>query len=167
MKLDWSVSDALDGASSLPARSECMAWAEAALRFAGRPPRAWELSVMIVDRAEMADLNQRFRGKSGPTNVLSFPYEPLPGVELPMLGDIVICAPVVAEEARERGGPEPDHWAHMLIHGVLHLCGHDHLEASQAAVMESLETRILASLGFPDPYDAGFRPTRKYDTRHE
>lgn len=161
MTLDWSVSDALDDASALPARSECMTWTEAALRFAGQPLRAWELSVRIVDRAEMADLNQRFRGKSSPTNVLSFPYESLPGVELPMLGDIVICAPVVAEEAREQGRPERHRWAHMLIHGVLHLCGHDHLEAPQAAVMESLETRILASLGFPDPYDGTSCPTRE------
>ena len=161
MNLDWSVSDALDGASAIPDRGECATWAEAALRFAGRDTRPWELSVRIVDRAEMADLNQRFRGKSGPTNVLSFPYEPLPGVEQPILGDVVICAPVVTDEAREQGKPERNHWVHLLTHGVLHLCGHDHLEASQATVMESLETRILASLGFPDPYDGRFRPTRE------
>ena len=133
----------------LPERGEIRAWVDATL--SGRRTRC-ELTVRIVDEAEAAELNENFRGRKGPTNVLSFPYEGVPGVVLPLLGDIVICAPVVGREAGEQGKPEKAHWAHMVVHGVLHLLGYDHVEPSQARSMERLEKQILAKLGYGDPY---------------
>jgi probable rRNA maturation factor len=112
-----------------------------------------ELVVRIVDEAEMTALNQRYRGKSGVTNVLSFPYEPLPGVSSGLLGDIVVCAPVVAEEAVRQGKSLDAHWAHLVMHGVLHLQGYDHHHDPDAYRMETQETQLLAGLGFDDPYD--------------
>jgi probable rRNA maturation factor len=124
-------------------------WADRALQ--GRHPAA-ELAVRIVDEAEITALNRQYRGKDSATNVLSFPYEAMSGVETEQLGDIVICAPVVAAEAVTQGKSLEAHWAHMVIHGVLHLLGYDHHRDVDAQDMESLETRLLASLGFPDPY---------------
>jgi probable rRNA maturation factor len=133
----------------VPSPAQLRTWARAAL--AGRC-EAGELTVRIVGEAEGAELNARYRGRRGPTNVLSFPYEDVPGVDLPLLGDIVICAPVVRREAAEQGKPEPAHWAHMVVHGTLHLLGHDHIEAEEARAMETMERQILAGLGYPDPY---------------
>ena len=127
-------------------------WVEAALAAAGRTT-ATELTVRIVDEIESAALNQAYRHKAGPTNVLSFPFESPPGMDdLPLLGDLVICAPVVRREAAGQGKREQAHWAHMLVHGTLHLLGHDHVEDAAARRMEALETAILQDLGFPDPY---------------
>lgn len=100
----------------------------------------------------MTTLNRDYRGKSGPTNVLSFPADLPPELALPLLGDIVVCAPVVAREAAEQGKPLAAHWAHMAVHGCLHLLGHDHVEEADAVAMETLESTILAQLGFPCPY---------------
>ena len=100
----------------------------------------------------MTALNQRYRGKDGATNVLSFPYEPIEGDETGLLGDVVICAPVVAREAVAQGKALEAHWAHMVIHGVLHLLGYDHGSDSEAREMEQLEKWQLASLGFLNPY---------------
>ena len=136
-------------AQDLPQRADFRRWAEAAL--ADRSGRA-ELVIRIVGRREAAELNRRYRNKRGPTNVLSFPWEAPPGAESDLLGDLVICAPVVRQEAAERGKEARAHWAHLVVHGVLHLLGHDHQVESEAAAMESLETRILCALGFPDPY---------------
>ena len=112
-----------------------------------------ELSLRLVDEAECADLNQRYRGKAGPTNVLSFPFEPPPGIKGPRyLGDLVICVPVVVREVAEQGKAPEAHWAHLVVHGVLHLLGYDHLDEAEAQEMEALETRLLANLGFPPPY---------------
>ncbi len=122
-------------------------WAEAALEG-----RTAEVSLRLVDEAEITDLNTRYRHKSGPTNVLSFPFEAPAGVDLDFLGDVVICAPVVNREAACQGKPPPAHWAHMVVHGVLHLRGFDHIDPDEAEVMEACERRILARLGFPDPY---------------
>ncbi len=126
-------------------------WAFAVLS-AARAPAERELLIRIVDEAEMTELNKRYRGKDGSTNVLSFPFESPPGVSLPLIGDLVICDPVVVREAREQNKTVISHWAHMVVHGVLHLLGHDHIEEDQAAQMEQLETVILHELGFPDPY---------------
>lgn len=133
----------------LPAAEQVTAWAEAAL--AGRCEEG-QLTVRIVDEAEGAALNEAYRHKTGPTNVLSFPAGKDDFLPVPLLGDIVICAPVVEREAREQGKRAEAHWAHMVIHGVLHLLGYDHVEADEAQVMEALETAILERLGFPDPY---------------
>ena len=121
------------------------------------------LGIRIVDEDESAELNHTYRDKPGPTNVLSFPFDmpDLPAAlaateneEIPtkLLGDLVICAPVVAREAAEQGKPLPAHWAHMVVHGVLHLLGYDHLDKAEAAEMEGLEQRLLAELGVGDPY---------------
>ncbi|MBA8888206.1 putative rRNA maturation factor [Dokdonella fugitiva] len=115
--------------------------------------RGWsEINILVVGRAAGRRYNRQFRGRDYATNVLSFPYEPAPGEHSGLLGDLVICAPVVAREAREQGKDARDHFAHMTIHGVLHLLGYDHEEMGEAERMEALETRILAGLGIADPY---------------
>jgi len=111
-----------------------------------------ELTIRIVDEEESANLNREYREKFGPTNVLSFPYEVIPGIASRFLGDIIICAPVVEKEALEQNIPLLAHWAHMVIHGVLHLLGYSHDEDKDAEEMESLETEMLIKLGFPPPY---------------
>jgi len=136
--------------NALPSPEAIRNWVSHALQ--GREDKV-ELVVRLVDEAEMTALNQRYRGKSGVTNVLSFPYEPLPGISSGLLGDIVVCAPVVAEEAVRQGKPLDAHWAHLVIHGVLHLQGHDHHHDPDAYRMEMLETQLLAGLGFADPYN--------------
>ena len=124
-------------------------WATAALR---NERETAELSVRIVDEQESAALNQQYRGKSGATNVLSFPFDAVTPEPLPILGDLVICAPVVIREAQQQNKPAEAHWAHMCVHGVLHLLGYDHAGDSDAQVMETLETTILLDMGFPAPY---------------
>ena len=106
----------------------------------------------IVDELEGKTLNETYRGACGPTNVLSFPFDAEIPEPLPLIGDIVICAPVVAREAKQQNKDLKAHWAHMIIHGVLHLLGHDHQNDSEAAIMEALETEIMQKLGFPPPY---------------
>lgn len=133
----------------LPTADRFRHWVRAAL--SGRREAA-EVVVRVVDEAESAQLNETYRGKSGPTNVLSFPFSAPPGVASDLLGDIVICAPVVAREAHAQSKPEAAHWAHMVVHGVLHLLGFDHQTDRQAGQMESLERRIMDELGFADPY---------------
>lgn len=134
---------------ALPSDADFERWIGAAL--AGRRESA-ELTVRIVDEDEGARLNHRYRHKDYPTNVLSFPAQLPAGVESALLGDLVICAPLVMREAAEQGKPAQAHWAHLTIHGTLHLLGYDHESASQAEEMESLETALLAALGYPDPY---------------
>ena len=111
-----------------------------------------ELSIRIVDTEEGQALNEQFRGSTGATNVLSFPFENESPEPLPLIGDIVICAPVVLKEANEQNKTLNAHWAHMIIHGVLHLLGYDHQNENDANLMESLETEIMQGLGFPPPY---------------
>ena len=111
-----------------------------------------ELSIRIVDEQESADFNQRYRGKSGATNVLSFPFDAVTPEPLPILGDLVICAPVLVRDASEQQKTTTAHWAHIVIHGVLHLLGYDHIEDQDAEQMESLETAIMLVLDFPPPY---------------
>jgi probable rRNA maturation factor len=111
-----------------------------------------QLTLRIVDERECQQLNRQYRHKDEPTNVLSFPFEAPPGVPVPLLGDVVICAPVVAREAREQGKTAEAHWCHLVVHGVLHLLGFDHMEEDQAQLMEDHERRILEKLGFADPY---------------
>lgn len=111
-----------------------------------------KLTVRLVTEAEMSELNLQYRHKQGPTNVLSFPFEDPPGVNSGILGDIVICAPVVKREATEQNKTETSHWAHMVIHGVMHLQGYDHANERDAQIMEQRETRAMIDLGFPTPY---------------
>lgn len=151
MGLDLVVERATQ-APGLPDDATIARWVEAAL--AGVRPDA-ALGMRIVDAAEGAELNARYRRREGPTNVLSFPADPAdlpPGVGLDLLGDLVLCAPVVAEEARAQGKPVVAHWAHLVVHGVLHLLGYDHEEDAQAERMETREREVLAALGIADPY---------------
>lgn len=108
--------------------------------------------VRVVDNEESQQLNRDYRGKDKPTNVLSFPFEVPEGVPCDHLGDLVVCAPVVETEAVEQGKTVADHWAHMLVHGVLHLNGYDHIEDDEAEEMEALEVQLLSKLGIADPY---------------
>lgn len=111
-----------------------------------------EVTIRIVDEAESHHLNLTYRGKDKPTNVLSFPFEAPPEIELPLLGDLIICRQVVEQEAIEQQKSTEEHWAHMVVHGCLHLLGYDHIEDDEAEEMEGLETEILAELGYEDPY---------------
>ena len=135
---------------SVPDEDDLRSWINAAL--SGRRSADTEVSIRLVDIDEMTTLNGSFRGKSGPTNVLSFPSDLPQELELPLLGDIVICAPVVRDEAQAQHKSLQAHWAHMAVHGTLHLLGFDHIEEDEAVTMESLETKILASLNYPCPY---------------
>ena len=156
-RLDVSVGYALPRAG-IPAASSFRQWVAAALD--GRIREA-DLAVRIVDAKEGRALNRHYRGKDYATNVLSFPADAAEGVKLPkgvtmpLLGDLVICAPVVAREAREQGKPLKDHYAHLTVHGVLHLLGWDHADDKDAECMEKLEREILAGLGIADPYLEG------------
>jgi len=111
-----------------------------------------EVALRIIDEAEMRALNLRYRGRDYATNVLSFPADLPAGLDLPLLGDIAICAPVVRREAADQSKPPEAHWEHLLVHGMLHLLGFDHEEETAAQTMENLERRILATLGRADPY---------------
>ncbi|MGD8235241.1 MAG: rRNA maturation RNase YbeY [Chromatiales bacterium] len=137
-------------ARALPTCEQVTSWVSAARLDHGDAT----IVVRIVDEAESRQLNRDYRGKDRPTNVLSFPFEPPPGIpeEQEHLGDLVICAPVVFREAREQQKQPEAHWAHMVVHGVLHLQGYDHQNIEEAEEMESLERQILARLGYSDPY---------------
>lgn len=111
-----------------------------------------ELTVRIVDIEESQQLNHQYREKDKPTNVLSFPFQNPPGITLPLLGDLVVCKQVVEKEAIEQQKILTSHWAHMLIHGTLHLLGYDHIDDDEAEEMESIETNLMIELGFSDPY---------------
>ena len=136
------------GSALIPPDPSLRNWAKLALADHGEAC----LTIRIVDEEESADLNRRFRCKEGATNVLSFEADVPPEVDLPLLGDIVICAPLVAAEAIKQKKELKAHWAHMVIHGVLHLIGFDHESEADAAAMEAREIALLARLGFPDPY---------------
>jgi len=132
----------------IPCDGDFQTWVEAALDCSKHKL----LTIRAVDSAESADLNLRFRSREGPTNVLSFAAELPAEIEMPLLGDIVICAPLAAAEAKAQGKDLQAHWAHLVIHGVLHLLGLDHQTEAEAREMESLEISLLASLGFSNPY---------------
>ncbi|MCC1496533.1 rRNA maturation RNase YbeY [Alcanivorax sp. 1008] len=144
--------------AGLPAAGMVQLWAQTAARLAGGA--VGEIAIRIIDESESQSLNHDYRGKDYPTNVLSFPFEPPEGMPEEMraelgegiIGDIAICAPVVAREAQEQGKASEAHWAHMVVHGVLHLLGHDHVDDAGADIMEALEVRVLSELGYANPY---------------
>jgi probable rRNA maturation factor len=135
----------------VPDERQIRDWIAAALR--GRAGRR-ELTVRLVDEGESARLNREYRGKEGATNVLSFPLEMPPEAGIPYLGDLVLCVPVVRREAADQGKSLNAHYAHMLVHGSLHLLGYDHRSRQQAREMEAVEVGIMKELGFPNPYEA-------------
>ena len=136
-------------AGDLPANDLFAAWAQSA--WLGDEDS--EVTIRIVGSEESAELNSQYRNKSGPTNVLSFPFEAPAGITVPLAGDLIICVPVVEREAREQRKTSTEHWAHMVVHGILHLQGYDHIEDNEAEAMEALEIRLLSQLGFGNPYD--------------
>ena len=133
----------------VPSSQSFKRWAEAACQ---RRIKRADIAIRVVDEKEGHALNKHYRGKDYATNVLSFPAELPEGVTLPLLGDLVICAPVVAREAQEQHKTLAAHYAHLTIHGVLHLLGLDHDNDNEALVMETIEREILADMGYPDPY---------------
>ena len=131
------------GAANLPDRAQLRRWIKAALR------QDAQVTLRIVDEAEGRELNRDYRSKDYATNVLTFVYDDIPGV---LAGDFVLCAPVVAREAREQHKDLKAHYAHLVVHATLHLQGYDHEDAREAEEMEELETAIMAKFGYPDPY---------------
>lgn len=156
MKVDVQI--AVDDAAKhdVPDVDHIQAWANAAVQQAAPKPAPGQMTVRIVELDEITQLNEQYRQKAGPTNVLSFPFElpqgiPLDAVESE-LGDVVVCAAVVRREAAEQGKSVMAHWAHMIVHGTLHLLGYDHIQDTDAQRMETLEIAVLAELGYGNPY---------------
>ena len=143
----------VSGETAVPSQREFEGWSNAVLNELNQSEQAFELGIRLVSENESADLNQNFRNKQGPTNVLSFHYEGiLPEAQQNLLGDLAICSQVVINEAKEQHKMIKAHWAHMTIHGMLHLLGHDHQDDMEAETMEKIENSILVKLGYPQPY---------------
>ncbi|NLZ77928.1 MAG: rRNA maturation RNase YbeY [Gammaproteobacteria bacterium] len=147
IELDLQIASS---ATALPSHADFLTWCGLALRQRTAPS---ELTIRLVDSAEGLELNSTWRGKDYPTNVLSFPADIPEGLlDIALLGDLVICVPVVEQEAAEQGKTLTAHWAHLVIHGCLHLLGYDHIDDAEAEEMEALERQLLAEIGHPDPY---------------
>ncbi|MFL0800098.1 MAG: rRNA maturation RNase YbeY [Agarilytica sp.] len=138
--------------TSTPNKADIVLWIETTLKAIDITDDK-EISVRIIDESESQQLNHQYRQIDKPTNVLSFPCELPEEVDIPLLGDLAICSPIVAREAQEQTKTPESHWAHMVVHGTLHLLGFDHIEDSEAEHMEGIETSILTSLGYPAPYE--------------
>ncbi len=138
-------------AHEVPSEASFELWVEKVLEHL-RVTKPVELTIRVVDPVEGLSLNQQYRQKDYATNVLSFPFESPVPLPVELLGDLVICAAVVTHEANSQGKPLLAHWAHMVVHGTLHLLGYDHIEEAEAEHMEQLERDILAALGYPNPY---------------
>jgi len=148
VKLDLEVQHVTE-VVDVPSQETLEQWSLAALR---EEQEHAELVIRLVDVAEIQDLNRNYRGKDRPTNILTFPSYLPKVVDSSLLGDIIICVPVVLSEAAEQGKTPQAHWAHMVVHGILHLLGYDHQEEAEAVVMERLECEVLAGLNVQDPY---------------
>ena len=139
-------------AKNLPSDQQLYIWADQALSSFSKPEKPFELTIRLVDLDESQQLNNQYRNKNKPTNVLSFPFEIPEGVDINLLGDIIICCDIVTKEANEQQKDLMSHWAHMVIHGCLHLLGYDHIEDNDAVEMESIEIDMLEKLGINNPY---------------
>ncbi|MDK9764977.1 rRNA maturation RNase YbeY [Vibrio sp. D420a] len=149
MSIELDLQLAVEDEQGLPTEQDIQQWLDKTIpQFQENA----ELTIRIVDTEESHQLNHEYRGKDKPTNVLSFPFEAPPGIELDLLGDLIICRQVVEKEAAEQNKPLLAHWAHMVVHGSLHLLGYDHIEDDEAEEMESLETEIMQAMGYEDPY---------------
>ncbi|NKF49581.1 rRNA maturation RNase YbeY [Shewanella sp. WXL01] len=148
LQLDLDLQVATD-ATNIPSQQDFELWATTAI---GNAMTQAELTIRLVDSDESQSLNRNYRGKDKPTNVLSFPFEAPPEVELPLLGDLIICVSVVEQEAKAQNKSLQAHWAHMVIHGCLHLLGYDHIIDAEAEEMEALETQLIQGLGYDNPY---------------
>ena len=144
MSIELDLQLAVEDEQGLPTEQDIQQWLDKTIpQFQENA----ELTIRIVDTEESHQLNHEYRGKDKPTNVLSFPFEAPPGIELDLLGDLIICRQVVEKEAEEQNKPLLAHWAHMVVHGTLHLLGYDHIEDDEAEEMESLETEIMQVWG--------------------
>lgn len=135
--------------SDYPTEQQFQRWVDTVLSDQAQDS---EIVIRLVDDEESAALNQQYRHKSGPTNILSFPFEAPEGIEMDLLGDLVICVPLIDKEAEQQRKLPEHHWAHITIHGVLHLLGYDHIEESEAEEMEALEIKLLNMLNITNPY---------------
>ena len=151
MKADIDLQVAIDDHDGIPDLNTLSKWAVTALETGGRYEDA-ELTVRIVTPDEIRTLNREYRHLDRPTNILSFPFECPPEVKLPLIGDLVICMEILKKEAVEQRKTLDEHFAHLIVHGCLHLIGYDHIESVDAAVMEPLEIKALAALGYDNPY---------------
>ncbi|MDV7104797.1 rRNA maturation RNase YbeY [Vibrio sp. TH_r3] len=149
MTIELDLQLAVENSQNIPTENDFQRWLSAAVILF--QPEA-EVTIRIVDSEESQQLNRDYRGKDKPTNVLSFPFEAPPEVEINLLGDLIICQQVVETEALQQNKTLNAHWAHMVVHGTLHLLGYDHIDNEEAEEMESLEAEILLKLGFDDPY---------------
>ncbi|GLQ74987.1 rRNA maturation RNase YbeY [Vibrio penaeicida] len=149
MTIELDLQLAVENEGGLPSQEDFQMWLDKTIPLF--QPQA-EVTIRIVDVEESQQLNHEYRGKDKPTNVLSFPFEVPPGIEMDLLGDLIICRQVVELEAKEQDKNATSHWAHMVVHGSLHLLGYDHIEDEEAEEMEALETEIMQSMGFEDPY---------------
>ena len=149
MTLDLDLQLACSDTNTLPSEQDFNVWIQPALPQSGD---FFEMTVRIVDEEESQSLNHQYRDKDKSTNVLSFPFEAPEGIELPLLGDLIVCRQVVEKEAKEQNKSLFHHWAHMVIHGTLHLRGFDHINEDDAQEMESLEISLLEQLDIPNPY---------------
>ncbi|MEH0665424.1 rRNA maturation RNase YbeY [Vibrio scophthalmi] len=150
MSIELDLQLAVEQETGLPTFEQFSQWLNAAVTLFQSDA---EVTIRIVDSEESQQLNHEYRGKDKPTNVLSFPFEAPPGIEMDLLGDLIICRQVVEQEANEQGKPLMAHWAHMVVHGSLHLLGYDHIEDDEAEEMESLEIEILDKMGITNPYE--------------
>ncbi len=142
-----------DLAKNLPSETQLQLWVDTVLeQVSSKPQQDFEITVRLVNQEESQQLNMQYRGKDKPTNVLSFPFEVPESIELNLLGDLIICIEVMKQEAQTQNKALFDHWAHLVVHGCLHLVGFDHISDSEAAEMESIEITVLAKLGIKNPY---------------
>jgi probable rRNA maturation factor len=147
--IDLQVACATD---DLPSQAQLQLWVETALLTASKTTQTFELTIRLVESQESQQLNNQFRGQDKPTNVLSFPFEVPEGIILNLLGDLVICVDVMKEEAVLQNKDLFDHWAHLVIHGCLHLLGFDHISEDEAVEMEAIEISALAKINIKNPY---------------
>ena len=151
MKAEVELQIATVDQEGIPTEETLAKWAQTALEIGGRKTDA-ELTVRIVQSDEIQALNGIYRHKDSPTNILSFPFECPPEVDLPLIGDLVVCLAVLKKEALEQGKSVEEHFAHLIVHGCLHLIGYDHIDAEDALVMEPLEVKAVMALGYDNPY---------------
>lgn len=147
MDVDLDIQREVEG---LPKDQELVKWVKEVLTLEQHGDT--ELTIRFVSEEESAELNNQYRNKQSSTNILSFPFEMPDEVELNLLGDLIICSDIVKKEAAEQQKEELAHWAHMIVHGTLHLLGYDHLTDAEASIMETKEIKILSQLGYSDPY---------------
>lgn len=151
VEVDYQVASGIPENIYVPDEQLAASWIDAVLAVVSQG-KVVQVSLCVVNRQEITALNEKYRNINKATNVLSFPYEMMPGVELTLIGDVVVCAEVVNEEAQQQGKSLQQHWAHMVVHGTLHLLGYDHIHKADAEQMEALEIKILSKLGFSNPY---------------